>query len=44
MFVQNVNKITLSVITNLSIMKNIKEKKNSNHVQFKKILVYVYVE
>jgi hypothetical protein len=44
MFFQNLNKITLSVITNPSIMENIKEKKNSNHVHFKQILIHVYVE
>jgi hypothetical protein len=43
MFVQNLNKITLSVIINLIIMENIKEKK-PNHVHFKKNLVLVYVE
>ncbi len=43
MFVHNLNKITLSVITNPSIMKNIIYKK-SNHVHFNKILVSVYVE
>jgi hypothetical protein len=46
MFVQNLNKITLSVITNPSIMKNIKEKMYffNNHVHFKKNLVPIYVE
>jgi hypothetical protein len=44
MFVQNLNKITVSVITNPSIMENIKEKKNSNHVHFKTNLVPIYVE
>jgi hypothetical protein len=43
MFIQNLNKITLNVITNPSIMKNIKET-NSNHVHFNKILVPIYVE
>jgi hypothetical protein len=36
MFVQNLNKITLSLSINPSIMENIKEKKISNHVHFKK--------
>jgi hypothetical protein len=44
MFVQNLNKITLNVITNPSIMENIKEKKNSNHVHFKKNFVLFNVE
>jgi hypothetical protein len=44
MLVQNLNKITLSVITNPNIMENIKEKNNSNHVHFKKKIVHVYVE
>jgi len=43
MFIQNLNKITLSVITNPSIMENI-NLKNSNHVHFNKNLVLVYVE
>ncbi len=44
MLVQNLNKITLSVITNPNIMENIKEKNNSNHVHLKKKIVHVYVE
>jgi hypothetical protein len=38
MFVQNLNKITLNVITNPSIMEKIKNKIKSNHVHFNKIL------
>jgi hypothetical protein len=42
MFVQNLNKITLSVTTNPSIMENIKEKMyfSYNHVHFKNFLIF----
>jgi hypothetical protein len=46
MFVQNLNKITLNVITNPSIIRNIKGKMLFfyNLVHFKKNLVPIYVK